>query len=235
MLQDIVGGYIRHKSDEHAHVLAITSITQLQKVVNIMNGKLRTPKINQFNNLIVWLNEKNSNIRMNNINNSNIVRNAWLSGFIDSDGSFGINIRQKSSERPLRSKNRVEARFRIEQRMIDPLRGQSYYDIINNIATAFNRKVTISKHNVPSTEYYLVSVTSPSKLKKLLDYLNKYPLLTSKNLNFKDFSICVKIMLDKKHLTEEGRNTIIQIKNSINNKRNHSSFNVLYIHSPIIL
>ena len=44
--------------------------------------------------------------------------------------------------------------------------------------------VTSTNHD---TTYYLVVVTSPAKLVRLVDYLNTYPLFTTKRLNFVDF------------------------------------------------
>ena len=56
----------------------------LQMVINLINGYLRTPKIDQFNKLVDWINKKsNSNISIYEPDTSSILKNAWLSGFID--------------------------------------------------------------------------------------------------------------------------------------------------------
>lgn len=36
------------------------------------------------------------------------------------------------------------------------------------------------------TTYYIVAISSPAKLVQLADYLNHYPLFTTKRLNFQD-------------------------------------------------
>ena len=51
-LRLLIGGSIRHKKDNHAYTLSLTSITNLIKIINLLNGFLRTPKIHQFNDLI---------------------------------------------------------------------------------------------------------------------------------------------------------------------------------------
>lgn len=52
MLRLIIGGTIRNKIDNNAYVLTISSIDNLLTIIKLINGKLRTPKIAQFNRLI---------------------------------------------------------------------------------------------------------------------------------------------------------------------------------------
>lgn len=51
-LKLLIGGSIRHKVENHTYVLTITSIPGLIKIINLMNGCLRTPKIARFNAMI---------------------------------------------------------------------------------------------------------------------------------------------------------------------------------------
>lgn len=196
-----------------------------------MNGNLRTPKVHQFNKLIDWVNTKNIDpkpIVYKDVDTSPIISNAWLSGFIDADGSFYVNIREKSTSPPGgtvsprggegKGKNRVEARLRIEQRKTDPNTGLSYYSVINSIASSLNVELNTSLHN-EGVEYYLISMSSPAKLKTLIKYLDTYPLFSSKLLNYLDFKSCVNLMLSREHLTEQGRNQIKTIKAGMNRKR----------------
>ena len=55
--------------------------------------------------------------------------------------------------------------------------------------------------------------------KRIKEYLEKYPLFSSKYLNYKDWIEVYKIMERGEHLTKEGRKRCIEIKNKINNKR----------------
>ena len=128
VLKTLLGGTIRHKKENSAYVLVISSISGLTIVINLINGYLRTPKIDPFNKLVDWVgrpshNKKsNSNISIYEPDTSSILKNAWLSGFIDADGSFSINIREKTSDG--KGKNRIEARLRIEQRKEENLMSQ---------------------------------------------------------------------------------------------------------------
>ena len=228
-LQLIIGGTIRHKSANHAYVLTISSINGLHNIVNLINGYLRTPKIGQFNKLIEWLNNNSSTVSKgfifcHDVDNSNILNNAWLSGFIDADGSFDVKVREKSDSG--KGKNRVEARARIEQRQIDPNTGLSYALVLDSIAKAFNVVLNTSIHN-GDMQYYIIAITSPAKLKILIQYLDTYPLFSSKLLNYQDFKNCVNLMLNRKHLTIEGREQIKIIKAGMNSKRTHYNWSHL--------
>jgi hypothetical protein len=57
----------------------------------MINGELRTPKINQVYLLIDWLNKNHSlNINKLPIKLGSLNKDSWLAGFIDADGSFYI-------------------------------------------------------------------------------------------------------------------------------------------------
>lgn len=217
VLKSLLGGTIRHKKENYAYVLTITSISGLTMIINLINGYLRTPKIDKFNKLVSWINNNsNSTFPIFEPDTSSIVKNAWLSGFIDADGSFSINIRKKTVDG--KGKNRIEARARIEQRQEDPRK--SYESILKLIAETFGVQLTTVIHN-GDLHYYVIAITSPAKLTIIINYLNEYPLFTSKYLNFQDFSSCVDIMLNKEHLTSFGRDKISILKDSMNNKRTY--------------
>ncbi len=226
-LQKLIGGTIRNISKNHAYVLTVSSINGLQNVIYLINGYLRTPKVHQFNKLIQWININYFSINpiiCNNVDISPINSNAWLSGFIDADGSFDVKVREKSYDG--KGKNKVESRIRIEQRIIDPNTKLSYYSVIKSIASSFNVELNTSFHN-EDIEYYIISVTSPAKLKTLINYLDTYPLFSSKLLNYLDFKFCVNLMLSRKHLTEQGRDNIKTIKIGINRKRTYYNWDHL--------
>jgi hypothetical protein len=53
-LQNQLGGYgfIRRKVSEHALVLIVSNRIALKNLIVLLNGKLRTPKVSKFNDLI---------------------------------------------------------------------------------------------------------------------------------------------------------------------------------------
>lgn len=226
-LQQLIGGTIRNKSENHAYVLTITSLNGLKNVIYLMNGSLRTPKIHRFNKLIKWINTNSpetSPIVFKDVDISPIYYNAWLSGFIDADCTFDVKVRENLNDG--RGKNRVEARFRIEQRQIDPETSSSYGSVLESIALALEVKLKTSYHN-EGIEYYSIAVTSPVKLLTLIKYLDTYPLYSSKLLNYLDFKKCVNVMLSREHLSKEGRDRIKTIKAGMNSKRTYYNWDHL--------
>jgi hypothetical protein len=165
--------------------------------------------------MINWLNsETGGSITTNTPDTSPILGNAWLAGFIDADGSFGLNVRLKSEGA---AKNRVEAGFRLEQRKTDPRTGESYLNVLTSIATALQVQLANSMHH--DTQYYIIAVTSLKSRLLLVDYLNNYQLFTSKWLNYKDWLVAHNMMVNKEHITDAGRDKIIQLSQGMNSTR----------------
>jgi hypothetical protein len=52
LLEIIGSGFIRYKTRDNACVLVVSPVIGLKKVVHLLNGELRTPKICQLHNLI---------------------------------------------------------------------------------------------------------------------------------------------------------------------------------------
>jgi len=160
-----------------------------------MNGFIRTPKIYEFNLLIDKLNldlsETNGKQILNKyyVDKSDLNSNGWLSGFFDADGGFYIRntekLIDKESNKIIR-KARHEVTIRIEQRKIHPKTNISFEPIMQSILSFFtlNNKLRTSKHN--GKDYWLIHICSLSKLNIFVNYLNKYPLLSSKKNDFED-------------------------------------------------
>jgi hypothetical protein len=52
LLELIGSGFIRYKPQDKACVLVVSPVVGLKKLVNIINGELRTPKVHQLHKLI---------------------------------------------------------------------------------------------------------------------------------------------------------------------------------------
>ena len=82
LLQVIESGFIRYKLKDNACVLVVSPVVGLKKIVSLINGELRTPKIYQLYNLIDWLNlNHKANITKLPLNKSSLGDDSWLSGF----------------------------------------------------------------------------------------------------------------------------------------------------------
>jgi len=175
----------------------------------------------KFNNLINWLNnEFDYNIPIYNINTEDLSKDGWFSGFFDADGGFKIRYTEKiinTITSKITRKGRIEVRIALEQRK--HLNNLPYRPIMEMILKFFNITNDLNTSIHQNREYWIIEVTSLSKLQYLINYLNEYPLLTAKRNDYNDWLIVYNNMLNKTHLTESGKLTIKEIKNNMNKKR----------------
>jgi hypothetical protein len=69
------------------------------KMVFMINGYMRTPKIEALHRAIVWFNSlRGENFDLLSIDESDITSNAWLAGFTDGDGNFSINLTDRKKK-----------------------------------------------------------------------------------------------------------------------------------------
>jgi len=193
----------------------IAKTDKLIELINLINGKFRTPKIICLHKAIDHINIKhNLNIPKLALDNSNLMSNPWLSGFTDADGQFFIYLCGRYALNNCTNKTRLRCVFSIKQILIDKLSGDSCLLFMEKIADLFQRKIYFTSVNAIE---FKVQNTSKHYLTKL--YFNKYPLMTSKRLNY----LCYLQVLDylSKHLTNEEIIEIQALKNSMNNNRTY--------------
>lgn len=217
LLEIIGSGFIRYKPKDNACVLVISPVVGLKKIVSLINGELRTPKIHQLHSLIDWLNKNhNTNIDKLPLKESSLSDDSWLSGFIDSDGSFSV---QHTKVENNAKKRKISCRLRIEQRMLDPVTGSSYFNVLTNIAEFINCKLLTRKQKSTGNEYYTLAASSKTSLEIIVNYFTRYPLFSSKYLDYKDWKEIVLLILENKHYTEEGLIKTDSVRNSMNRQR----------------
>jgi len=95
----------------------------------------------------------------------------------------------------------------------------SYFSILNKICLFLNIKLATRDRSNISKSYYIIRVENKNSTKILIDYIKKYPLLSSKRLDFIDWYNSFNLILNKKHLTKEGQIIILSNKNKMNDKR----------------
>lgn len=151
------------------------------------------------------------------MDDSHLLDNAWLAGFVEADGSFDIRVSQTSGGS---SKNRVSARLRLEQHKVDPNTGVSYLNVMTSIATTLGVSLKISIHN-GHVKYFLISASSTKSRLIIVNYFTKFPLFSSKRLNYLDWLACHYLIVSKNHCTQEGRDQALKIKSGMNSKRTY--------------
>ena len=211
--------------------MSVYSLKALHSLCQRINGKFRTPKIEALHRLIHWLNEYNKFERLDllNLDNSNLLSNAWLAGLSDCDSNFLVTFTTQSGT----AKN-IQLTYRLSQRQnyhkTSEL-GNSYLPILTEIAKTFNTKIVPFKRsriNVNTKHSYielgyLVTVKSLSSRNELIKYFSEFSLLSSKHLDYLDWVESHELVLSQKYKTIEGTSKLIQLKNSMNTKR--SQFN----------
>ena len=225
-LLELIGyGFIRYKKQDNACVLVVSPVGGLKKIVNLINGELRTPKIHQFYALIDWLNKNhNVNITKLPLKENYLFEDSWLSGFIDSDGSFSVlHTKLENGAK----KRKISCRLRIEQRILDPITNESYESVLTKISNFLSCSLLIRNQKSTGNNYYTLTASSKLSLSIIIDYIEKYPLFSSKYLDYKDWKEVAILILESKHYTEEGLSKTDFLKNNMNRQRTSFSWNHL--------
>lgn len=222
-------GFIRKKKKERALVLTISNKQGILLLINTLNGNLKTPKIEKFKEMLEWYNKKeNTNIPLLPINYD--LDNAWLSGFIEADGSFLIrySIPKKASKKL----PRIAAKFSLDQRMTlskdenNQDETKSYKEILTSIANYLNcNLLTVTKKT--GKTYYNITISNNQGTNNLIKYFTKYPLSSSKHLDFLNWKEVVQMINKKEHLIQENFKKILELKKEMNKSRTIYEWNNL--------
>ena len=211
LLSYIGQGFIQ-KRKGNSVVLIFGAVKTIKRIVALINGKFRTPKIHQLYLLIDWLNKKHSmNLEKLPLDNSPLHNNSWLAGFIDADGCFYIR----------NSLKQIICKFNLEQRMIYPKTQESYESILGQICLFLNVKLFVRIRPDKKDSYYVIRVENQNSIKILRGYLDNHSLLSSKYLDYLEWIRAFNEIINKTHFTDEGRKIICCAKNNMNNKRTY--------------
>lgn len=208
LIQKTIGhGSLNRVNNANCYILTINNYTGIILIINLINGKLRTPKLFDFNNLIDWMNL--TSMDKTDFDTSSLESNAWLSGFIEADGHFSVRT-SLSSKYP-----KIECKLEISQRRI----GKN--DISNKLflqPIAYLLLTTVkdirSYSNYPQ---YRVRTTSLKANLILEEYLSKFPLFGTKYLDFVSWIKVLSYFKSGNHM--ENITDISKIKNNMNDNR----------------
>ena len=191
-------GSVRKVKDKNAYLLIIAARKGIEKVINLINGKIRTE--NKFNQIINNILNHDNFLEFRKTvdfkqNLSKDLKNHWLAGFSDAYASFQIKV--------LNRNNRVEIRlnFQIDQKY------NTILLLIKEFLGALLRK---------SQNTYYYGSTSFGSAKNVVNYFDYFHLLSSKHINYLKWRKAYLIIQDKGHLNTNGLNKIIKLKNTMN-------------------
>ena len=206
-------GSINRKKGIKAYNFAINNYEGILKLVEILNGNMRTPKINSLYNLINWLNSKNPELNLIKLplNSKSLNEDAWLSGFIEVDGHFSVRS-SLGDKYP-----KIECKFELSQRQIDHLGFNNELFLIN-IAKFLKTSLKNIRENTPNPQYRLRTNNLESNL-ILINYLNEYSLFGSKYLDYKDWKIVLNLFKSGFKYSKENINKVLNLKSKMNDQR----------------
>jgi len=192
---------------------SISDKNTLIEVIDLINGKFRTPKIRYLHRAIDHINLiHNTNINKLPLDNSSLKSNPWLAGMTDADGNFLISLEGVYGLNNSRTRGRVKCIFSIKQRVVDKPTNLSCIVFMTEIADLFKCNINYKYDNEMT---FCAGADSKHYITK--NYFDEYPLMTSKRHNY----LCFLHGLDYlgKRLTNKEIEEIQKIKNSMNNKR----------------
>jgi hypothetical protein len=239
-LQNITNcGKIYIKQNRGYVLWQIQDIVSVFNIVNLINGFMRTPKIEALNRTINWLNDYILNNQFNNLPSTKLIlskinplevkvldtspinSNPWFSGFSDSDGNFSINIHNRSNK----NSTRVQLYYRLEIRQTyHNLNSEglkvSFYPIMSILAIFLNVNLLSRTRIKDDKQYHSFSVMAHNKksLSIIIEYFNKYPLISSKYLDFKDWLNILELQKSNS-LTTSYLDQAKNIRKDFNNTR----------------
>jgi len=214
LIQKTLGyGSILRKKGINAYIFTINNIEGLILIVHLINGKLRTPNIYAFQNLIDWLNNKNLkfNLKKEKLDSSSLMSNGWLSGFIEADGHFSVRT-SMGSRNP-----KLECKFELSQRQNDK-NGRNYLYFLENIAICLLTVVKPFRIKSSNPQYKIRTTNLKGNI-LLEQYLYNYPLFGTKYLDYKDWFKVLNFFKLGEHTNKSTIEKIISIKSNMNDKR----------------
>lgn len=221
-LKETIGyGSVSKIKDKKAYKYVITKSDGIIRVIDLVNGKLRTEI--KYNQVLYLLNNKNLISQYSKpftMNTSTDFNNFWLTGFIDADGSFQIKI----IKRIRNGKEHTEIRLKLQ---ISQKYKNILEDIKNFLIVASNSDNNSSggiyigtrKHIDKETKEikitYYFETTSFGIFKKVINYIDNYPLISNKRLNYMWIRKTYLLIQSKEHITPMGIQKIIDYKNKM--------------------
>lgn len=133
----------------------------------------------------------------------------WLAGFAEGESNFAIRVSTSVTNKLGKS---VSLRFTITQHERDIL-------LMNSIEKFFSCGQVKKRTAQPYVDFIVTNFTDNNE--KIIPFFEKYPLMGCKKLNYLDFCKAAELMKNKVHLTSQGLNEIIRIKDGMNKGRNN--------------
>lgn len=183
-----------------------------QKQKDLLNKDIYNSEILKLKNR---MNDKRINFKMPK-NHIKITAN-YLLGYIEGDGSFYFNKSDNTVRISLITitKDRILLE-KIKEFLLNQLDKFSYFLAINTKLICIydinpvNNRLPISRLDISQIDYIC---------NRLIPFFDKLNFRTKKYLDYLDFRKIANLILNGKHLSDQGRNIIIKLADTMNNNR----------------
>jgi hypothetical protein len=147
------------------------------------------------------------------INTKTIADPHWITGFVSGEGNFDVNITRSTHKLGYRA----QLRFRISQHERD-------IKLMENIAKYLGSGKIYKYPNKSAVSLTIVKLSDLINI--VIPFFNKNSLLGVKLFDYLDWCRLriAKLMIDGKHLTIEGLDSIRSIKSGMNTGRNFNNY-----------
>lgn len=184
-------GKLEIKKSSGSAIWHIQNQEEFLKLINIINGNMRTPKIEELHKSINWYNiNMNMSIKALDLDLSPIDSNAWLAGFCLNKSHFIMTTQTKKHS------IKVILKFELMVNVIIPTTKKEseilgYFLLFSKISeyleTSFTTKLKNSRALNHHKKYiFILLAYQPKSKDKVIEYLSKFPLLGK---NFRDYEL----------------------------------------------
>jgi len=146
-----------------------------------------------------------------NYKNKNYLNPGWfIAGFVDAEGCFRVSIiKNKNYESSLKNRTALPLKVRVYFQIGLHRKDEDILELIRSSLGV--GKIYRSRSN--SSE---LQISSFKDLGAVINYFDKYPLITQKLADYLLFKQAYELIKNKEHLTHEGLSKIVAIKASVN-------------------
>jgi len=190
-------GSVKKIKNKDVFILVISSKKGLEKVIDLINGKIRTKdKFNEiYNNILKHHSYAEYKKQVDfKLNLSDNLKNHWLAGFSDTNASFEIII----------SDNSIRLIWKTSQKKDD-----SVLLLIKNLFGGY-----IEYREIQNT--YCIKCIKTESVINITDYFDNFHLLSRRHINYLKWRKSYWIIQYKNYYVEYGQKRLIKLKNSMN-------------------
>lgn len=203
------GKVIKQSVKQNTHRFIIQDFKNLYLICLLFNGNMVFPTRNaRFLTFLSSLNEKLLTKNLISIVPSNIcvkpsLKDAWISGITDGEGSFTCSMLSNSSG--------YRFRFILTQKWDI---NKPILDHILNIFSLYSVKGSVVSHSVKNV--WEIRINGVKNCKGLFNYFDKFNLITKKNNSYLKWKSLYLKIINKEHLNKNIRFNLVKLAKEIN-------------------